>query len=322
MLGQLAFCCPACRSAVALHNQSYICGSCRREYPILLGIPDFRLRADRYLSLAEERAKAAALHAAAASMSFDELLRYYYQITEDVTADRARHFADYVRRGASRAALAIEDFGSLGANGRLLDIGCGAGGALLALDQKFADVVGLDIALRWLVICRKRLDEAGVSAALVCADIESPPFAPQQFSHALAMDVAEHVHDVDLMLSAIRAQLRAGGMVWLSANNRRWVGPHPSVGIWAAGYLPGRLRVAGKRDNRYDPLRFTTQLSPSTLRGACIEAGFEVLRVEPRRLGAPRDVLTAGYAALRANALTRSTLTAFGPTFQILARAP
>ena len=54
--------CPACRSAVEERDQGFGCRRCGREYPILFGIPDFRLRGDRYLSLEDERAKAGKLH--------------------------------------------------------------------------------------------------------------------------------------------------------------------------------------------------------------------------------------------------------------------
>ncbi len=56
------FVCPQCRAAVQEGAAAYTCGSCKRAYPILFGIPDFRLQGDRYLSLEDERAKAARLH--------------------------------------------------------------------------------------------------------------------------------------------------------------------------------------------------------------------------------------------------------------------
>jgi 2-polyprenyl-3-methyl-5-hydroxy-6-metoxy-1,4-benzoquinol methylase len=322
MAEEIAFYCPACAHEVERCEQSYVCTACKREFPVLFGIADFRLRSDRYLSLEEERAKAAALHQAAQTRSFEQLLAYYYEITGDVTPDRARRFASYAARGPARASLVFERFGALASDARLLDIGCGAGGALLAASTRFASVVGLDIALRWLVICRKRLDEAGVNATLVCADAAAPPFAPGQFSHVLGMDVAEHVGDLGAVLAGVRAQLRSGGLFWLSASNRRWIGPHPAVGVWAAAYRPARLRMTGKGANRYDPLRFTALLSPGEVKRVCEHAGFEVLNVGPRQIGdEDGGLLARAYAVLGAQALTRPLLTALGPAFEVLARA-
>ncbi len=65
---------------------AYGCAKCRQSYPILFGIPDFRLQGDRYLSLEDERAKASKLHAFAEDHDFRELVAFYYSITDDVPA--------------------------------------------------------------------------------------------------------------------------------------------------------------------------------------------------------------------------------------------
>lgn len=310
----LAFRCPACRGEVQRREQAFVCAACPREFPILFGIPDFRLRSDRYLGLDEERAKARLLDEAAATRTFEQLLAYYYAITDDVTPERARRFADYAARGADRAALALDRFGEFGPGAAMLDVGCGAGGGLIAASRRFDCVVGIDIALRWLVICRKRLKEAGVKATLVCADAASPPFAPSQFSHVLAMDVIEHLEDIDAALDALHGQLRAGGAMWMSANNRRWIGPHPAIGIWAAAYRPAWSRSEREGGQVYDPLRFTAMLSPAMVRRACERAGFGGFCAWPRRIegGGARAI----YAKIADNRTMGPLLTAIGPAFE------
>ena len=72
------FVCPECRARVEEGDGGYYCACCTRSYPILLGIPDFRVRGDLYLSLEDERAKAALLHEFAAKHDFRELVAYYY----------------------------------------------------------------------------------------------------------------------------------------------------------------------------------------------------------------------------------------------------
>ena len=49
------FICPECRSNVVKNDGGHDCVACQRSYPTLFGIPDFRLRGDRYLSLEDER---------------------------------------------------------------------------------------------------------------------------------------------------------------------------------------------------------------------------------------------------------------------------
>ena len=59
----VAFVCPACRGPVAREADAYVCAACPRRYPIVLGIPDFRLRPDPWISIEDDRAKGVALDA-------------------------------------------------------------------------------------------------------------------------------------------------------------------------------------------------------------------------------------------------------------------
>jgi 2-polyprenyl-3-methyl-5-hydroxy-6-metoxy-1,4-benzoquinol methylase len=323
------FVCPACRTDVIEVTDGFDCPGCLRAFPILFGIPDFRLRSDRYLSLADEREKAARLHAFSQEASFEETLNYYYTITDDVTVERARVYASYVQHGQGRAALAIEDMGRAPAGSILLDAGCGGGGGVEAAHGRFDRVVGLDVALRWLVIAQKRLKELAIDATLVCADLEAPPFPNETFSHILAIDVIEHVENRLGALAAMRNMLRQDGLVWLSAANRRWLGPHPSVGLWAAGFIPPRLRARIFRRRGYDPLRHVTDVSPSELRQACADAALMAVSLAARRVDAGQlsgrtasvRLLVEVYGVLRRTPFLGALLTAWGPAFQLLARA-
>ena len=150
-----AYLCPACRTSVVQQAAGWHCAACDRTYPILCGIADFRLAPDAYLSLADERAKALRLHEFAQGHTFDETVAEYYRITDDVPPDMALRFAAYVRAGVARGAGVLGRLGPAG--GPLLDVGCGAGGLVVAAAMTGQQVTGLDIALRWLVIAQKRL---------------------------------------------------------------------------------------------------------------------------------------------------------------------
>ena len=323
---ELRFVCPACRAAVEPGVDRYACSGCDRIFPILFGIPDFRLRSDRYLSLAEERDKAGRLHQASKRLNFAQLLAYYYSITDDVSAERAKVFAGYVTDGPKRAAADLGDFGPTGPNDALLDAGCGAGSALIAAQSHFGSMTGVDIALRWLVICKKRLEEEGVVANLVCADIESLPFETNQFSHILATDVIEHVYDRGAAVCALAAQLAPHGLLWMSAVNRLWPGPHPATGKWAAGYRSKRAAAPGG----YDPLRNVVQLTARDARDDCVKAGLDVLNIAPRRRpnteasgrGLFEQFAIGAYSAIHRVPAFAPALTRFGPAFQILATKP
>ena len=320
------FICPDCRSSVEERDRAFGCTRCGREYAILFGIPDFRLQGDRYLSLEEERAKAARLHEFARAHDFKQLLSFYYSITDDVPAHLEKAFIDYVLTGPARAMPALSALAPDG--GRwLLDLGCGSGGALLAASAMFEQRTGVDIALRWLVIAQKRFEECGVKTALVCADAEALPFAAESFSHVLASDLLEHTRSPAASIRSAGSVLAQEGRLYVSSSNGRWIGPHPATGVWAAGLMPPALRASYlKRRHGVDILRAVSFVSAGSLRRMARAAGLrEVgagpLRPEMKQLaGRSRlfRLLARSYSMLATMPLLRTVLLHAGPVFQII----
>lgn len=319
------FVCPECRARVEDGDGGYYCACCTRSYPILLGIPDFRVRGDLYLSLEDERAKAALLHEFAAKHDFRELVAYYYSITDDVPERLAAVFGGYLVNAPLRARPAVEALRSAGPGDTLLDLGCGSGGSLVAAADVFQDRTGVDIALRWLVIARKRLEEAGVSASLVCADAEALPFPKGAFTHVLAADLLESTRSPAATVNAAAAVLEYSGHMYVTSSNRRWIGPHPATGVWAAGLLPARARSALlRRRHGVDILRAVSFVSPGSVRRMGEAAGLRQidagpLALEPNRLEHRTALFKAfahAYAGLAKAPVFRSVLSAAGPVFQ------
>jgi ubiquinone/menaquinone biosynthesis C-methylase UbiE len=319
------FVCPECASRIEKGEGGYNCGSCSRFYPILFGIPDFRVRGDLYLMLEDERAKAARLDEFAAKHDFRELVAYYYSITNDVPDRLAAVFAGYLVNAPLRARPSIEVLRSAGAGDTLLDLGCGSGGALVAAADVFQDRTGVDIALRWLVIARKRLEEAGATASLVCADAEALPFPKGAFTHVLAADLLESTRSPAAVVNGTAAVLENGGHMYVTSSNSLWVGPHPATGVWFAGLLPARVRSALlRRRHGVDILRAVSFVSPGSVRRMGEAAGLRQidagpLAPEPRRLEHRSALFKAFawvYAALAKTPVFRSVLCAAGPVFQ------
>lgn len=320
--------CPACRQAVLPEPEAYRCTACSRVYPVRLGIADFRLRSDRYLSLEQEIEKATRLSEAARSRSFEQLLDYYYEITGDVPPELAvRYKAAVLNAPRHLAALAADVAAcqAAGSTSLALDAGCGSGGLLIAAHRAGARIVGVDIALRWLVICRKRLDELGLDIPLICADLADPPFAPASFGAIAAVDLVEHVPEVSPLLRSLAMLAEPRATLWLTAANGRTLGPHPSTRLWAIGWLPpGLRRWVVKRLRGVDSLRFTHLLWPSALRELARGAGLVTTAARPRRLAAadsrypfPERVLISIYRALARWRPTRGVLVAIGPSFEL-----
>jgi SAM-dependent methyltransferase len=321
------FVCPACRAAVFRTGEAYRCSACKGEYPILFGIPDFRLRPDAYLSLVDERAKAAKLDQFGRSANFSALVDYYYAITDDVPASLVPIFAGYVHDATNRSRLALDRLGQDPRQGALLDLGCGSGGALIAASGSYLSCTGVDVALRWLVIAQKRLTEAGIQARLVCANAEALPFPQATFTHVLADDLIDNVCTPNAVLREAAAAMHTGGRLLLSAGNRRWIGPHPATGVWAAGLIPHRWRKARlERKYGFDLLRAISLQTPVALRRMAAPFGLKASDVRPRYidLTAMRGRSTAlrmlahFYRAICRIPGLRAVLTDFGPTFEII----
>lgn len=319
---QPAYRCPACRGPASSRPGAYRCEACGADYPILHGIPDFRLRSDRYLTLEQERDKAARLAEFAGTHSFAELLAFYYSITDDVPPELVDQYAGYAAAGPDRAGAVLADLAPFQTGDRLLDVGCGAGGMMVAAGRQAVEAVGVDIALRWLVIARKHLESQGLEACLVCADAEALPFADGGFTHVTAVDVVEHARDPDAFVAECGRQLKVGGRLWISATNRLWLGPHPSVGLWAAGWLPAAVRTARlTRLRGVDSLRFVHLLSPFRVMRACRERDLRILSRRPRAVSGG-GALRQTYARLSATPGISALLFAAGPAFQLIAARP
>ncbi|MEO6435633.1 MAG: methyltransferase domain-containing protein [Tepidisphaeraceae bacterium] len=320
------FLCPNCRSPVEEKGAGYACGRCNRIYPILFGIPDFRLQGDRYLSLQDEREKARKLSEFGKAHDLKALVAHYYSITDDVPPHLEPVFSDYVLSASGRSVSAL---GELAPDDglSLLDLGCGSGGALVSGEALFKYRTGVDNALRWLVIAQKRLEEAGVTATLVCADAEALPFAGETFSHVLASDLLENTRSPAAAVKSSASVLELRGRLYVSSSNLRWIGPHPATGVWAAGLLPTGLRASIlRRRHGVDILRAVSFVSPASVRRMARTAGLRQVEAKPfqpeMERFAARSALSrffaGGYSMLAKAPLFRTVLLHAGPVFQAI----
>ena len=67
---KLEFVCPLCKGDLSFHDESYTCAACDRTFPVIYGIPDFRVYPDPYIDLEADRAKGLRLAEAAKTRDF------------------------------------------------------------------------------------------------------------------------------------------------------------------------------------------------------------------------------------------------------------
>ncbi|MGH2375500.1 MAG: methyltransferase domain-containing protein [bacterium] len=326
----VTFCCPSCRGRLVVSPGAYRCAACERSYPIVVGIPDFRLAPDPYISLAEEYEKARLLAEEANRRSFEDLVRFYWDITPDVPRELAERYISYAvegeRRGhAYRTEIDTRLKAHLGGEA-CLDVGCGTGGFLIAARSRFRRLIGIDIALRWLVIARKRLADAGENATLVCCSAEHLPFPAGTFDAAVCIDVLEHAQDPQAILMTTARALQPEGVFYIATPNRFSLGPEPCVRVWGVGFLSRSLasryvhRVTGR------PYRLIHLLSVFELRRMLARAGLRewsiLPGVVPVHHGQSRFMSTIlrVYNALRQRPIVARLLLIGGPYLEAVAR--
>lgn len=285
--------CPACRGEVEAGAGLFRCLACAAAYPVRYGIPDFRLWPDPYISVAAELTKIEKLLAPAGA-SFRELLTRYYSLSPENPPELNVHYIAAMERSVTRGAALIRKLHEAApklSNDRFLDLGCGTAGLAVAATKEFREVAGVDVALRWLVIGRQRLNETGADARrvpLICANAEALPFRSATFTAVIGDAVIEHVRDSARMRDETIRVLAGDGAFFFTTNNRFSILPEPHVRILGFGLLPRRWMEKAALVVRKTPYK-TRLHSRRELRGLFGSVGRVELPVyEPGELG-PRN---------------------------------
>jgi ubiquinone/menaquinone biosynthesis C-methylase UbiE len=125
----------------------------------------------------------------------------------------------------------------------------------IAASAEYEHVVGIDVALRWLVMGKARLEEAGISLPLICANAEALPFRSGSFDAVVADAVLEHVRSSARMRDEAIRVLAPHGAYFFTTNNRYSILPEPHVRILGFGLLPRRFMEPVARKVRRTPYR-------------------------------------------------------------------
>ena len=240
------YCCPRCKSALISSPDSYSCTVCNSHYPIVLGIPDFRVFPDPYIDTSEDRRKAERLFERAAVSDFRELVEYYWSITPDTPTKMARRFTAQATAAVERGRHLLDAHSAVRAklqdsDANVLDLGTRTGGLLTAAAERGRQAIGIDIAFRWLIVARKRLDEAKLPALLVCCCAEFLPFPNETFALVVAENLLEHAAQPQACVEEAHRVLKRGGVFFTTSWNRFALAPEPHVLLWGIGWLPRKL---------------------------------------------------------------------------------
>jgi SAM-dependent methyltransferase len=307
------FVCPACHSSLEHFtgaDEHYRCSRCARRYPVVIGIPDFRLRPDPWIGLEADREKGMALEADTIDADFETTVRAYWARTPGTPRDQAERFTQFVVAAEPRATEWLARVApSEPPSGWWLDVGCGTADMVLAGLRRGQRMIGVDIAFRWLVVARRRLQRAGVEAPLVCCNGEHLPFANESFRRVVSLGTLEHCLDANAVVAESARVLEHRGRLHVRTVNRFSLLPEPHVGVWGVGFVPRRWAdayVHWRSGQRYEHHR---PLSTRELRRFARSSGL-------------RDVKLGAAPLLAADRARLGPLAAAAPLYDIARRAP
>jgi 2-polyprenyl-6-hydroxyphenyl methylase/3-demethylubiquinone-9 3-methyltransferase len=148
---------------------------------------------------------------------------------------------------------------------RILDVGCGGGLISEPLARLGAVVTGIDAAEANIAVARAHARSADLEIDYRQASAEELSAAGERFDAVLALEVVEHVADLDTFLAAAAALVRPGGAFIASTLNRT---PRSLLfAIVGAEYVLGWLPRGTHRWDRF--------LKPSELAAALRRRGLQ-----------------------------------------------
>jgi SAM-dependent methyltransferase len=259
----IPFVCPLCHGSLAVWAEAYHCTPCGRAYPLHEGIPDFRVFPDPFLSFEEDRRRTELVLAALGRYDLKGLLEYYWSFS-DITPPLLRvRFVRSALLGEKRARRVLSLLGTVstrtgGAVRRVLEIGSGTGN-FLAVARPYEQIIGIDIAMRWLHLSRQRfLDKDLPVPALVCCCAEHLPFPDRWFDLAVCNATLEFTQNPEQVLSESARTLGKSGCLYISTVNRFSITQDPYSALWGVGLLPRSWQaryVRWRRNANYENTR-------------------------------------------------------------------
>lgn len=147
----------------------------------------------------------------------------------------------------------------------VLDLGCAGGFMAEALDDRDANVTGIDPAADAIAAAHAHAQRSGRRIGYDVGVGESLPYDDASFDAVVCVDVLEHVQDLSRVLAEVTRCLRPGGMFLFDTINRNLLARFATITL-----AEDILRLLPK--GTHDPAMF---IKPAELRAAMGKAGLE-----------------------------------------------
>ncbi|MEO0370334.1 MAG: bifunctional 2-polyprenyl-6-hydroxyphenol methylase/3-demethylubiquinol 3-O-methyltransferase UbiG [Pseudomonadota bacterium] len=147
---------------------------------------------------------------------------------------------------------------------RVLDLGCAGGFMAEALDDRGAQVTGIDPAEQAIIAARQHAEREGRTIGYDVGVGEALPYSDARFDAVVCVDVLEHVADLNQVLREVTRVLVPGGRFMFDTINR-----NPISRLAVITMAEDVLRLLPK--GTHDPEMF---IKPAELRAAMERAGL------------------------------------------------
>lgn len=149
----------------------------------------------------------------------------------------------------------------------LADVGCGGGLASEPMARLGFKVTGFDAAEESLGVARAHAAAMGLEIEYRAETAEAAAARGAAFDVVLALEIVEHVADVDAFLAALGGLLKPGGMLVMSTLNR-------TAESWATAIIGAERLLRWLPVGTHDWRKF---LTPDELEAAMVRAGLDVV---------------------------------------------
>ncbi|MBU0800153.1 MAG: bifunctional 2-polyprenyl-6-hydroxyphenol methylase/3-demethylubiquinol 3-O-methyltransferase UbiG [Alphaproteobacteria bacterium] len=150
---------------------------------------------------------------------------------------------------------------------KILDIGCGGGLVCEPLARMGATVTGIDADEQAITVARAHADQSGLDITYKASSAEE--LHGEKFDVVLALEIVEHVADIDGFMRSVSALCKPGGIIIMSTLNR--TAKSFLLGIVAAEYI---LRWVPRGTHQWGKF-----VKPSTLSRTLRAAGADVTHI-------------------------------------------
>ena len=101
-----------------------------------------------------------------------------------------------------------------------VDVGCGGGLLTEPMARLGAQVTGLDASAEAIEVARRHAEQAALAIDYACETAEHRAATGSKYDIVLALEIVEHVADVDAFVGALARLTKPGGLVVMSTLNR------------------------------------------------------------------------------------------------------